>query len=686
MPDCEGMQDRCQCHPSYTSYKDNTKKHHRNCLKIFSEKKSWDMASQTCANELSTLLHYRESFSFFEELRQRDVDLIWIGIRKKLGFYIAEAPVEYVFKESKKAPMGLMWKDGEPIHECVALHIYSGYLVTQNCSTELEYVCKNYGFPLYPVSKSLACPRDWQFFYHLPMGSLPCIKVFKSLPERNATATCLELGGQVTDVGDFYDLYNHMSKLNIPGYGLKSTLPVCQKEYIESVLGDYLKENITCEDRVFICERYTSKISLKPKILKEFSGSVESANIQHSFLTCEVPFKRGDFSEIEDQLHYVWYKDEIPISVDSPVLNISSYPEPVKNLSSPVIRQGTYRCVVMVEGIEDRFSSQYVDYFHSDVATYILYMQADLKTMQFVDFSSGYFPTFKKILDNFMEQYSILPSAIGLPPYVPKVEWDYQMSWKNEENFTVQFLLYFRRKSDDYILIRNETQFYHTVKRKFKEHVSVTISNANVSLELDNADTCFEETVPTQTKAATSGLMCLNDWRLVNRKCRPSNIWGATWGRFNASQCTKYQFPVQELKIKCPEGFKNLDFNLCYAIHNEKKTFDEAEEICRSRSSVLADFKLLNKGMLFLRLVSPTGPLPRSEKVIWLSNTRDAKDEAKEEWFENNSTLKKRNRFLFCASKDNKRALFNGKILPKNCDSSESHPFVCIHQPYLLLN
>ncbi|GBO44937.1 hypothetical protein AVEN_250394-1, partial [Araneus ventricosus] len=71
---------------------------------------------------------------------------------------------------------------------------------------------------------------------------------------------------------------------------------------------------------------------------------------------------------------------------------------------------------------------------------------------------------------------------------------------------------------------------------------------------------CFEESVPSaeisyddillwkdaaQTKSAVSEPMCLNDWRLVTRECKPSTIDGAKWLPFNYSMCTKYQPAVQ---------------------------------------------------------------------------------------------------------------------------------------------
>ncbi|GBM61214.1 hypothetical protein AVEN_241593-1 [Araneus ventricosus] len=606
------------------------------------------------------------------------LSLIWIGIRKRLGFYTVRAPVEYVFKIKNNSEQVLEWGNEEPVHDCVALNISSGHLVTQNCYTNLEYVCQNFGFPVYPVSKSLACPKEWLFFYQRQVGMLNCIQVFKSQPGRNAAATCLELRSQVADLRDFRELYDHMKELNISGYGVKGNGSNCEIKRIESVLGDHLKENLTCFDEIFICERNTSRISLRPKVSPDFSDSVEGATVQQSFLTCEVPFKSRDFSEIEDQLHYVWYKDEIPISVDSPVLNLSSYPEPVKQMSSYAIRQGTYSCVVTVEGIVDRFSSQYVNYFYIGLATYIVYMQTDLKNVLNADFSQDQsFYTLMRLLNN-----SISNFIENIEWHVQKPKWDYQMSWKNEKNVTVQ-LLFYNYFDDESYRYFDERPLEMDLKRKLLTNLSF---NSSISLEVNRADTCFEQTVPSsstslnvtflwrrtmQTKSAVSEPMCLNDWRLITRKCRPSVIWGATWGRVDVSQCTKYQFPLKDLELFCPAGFRNVDPNLCYDIHSEQKTFEEAEEACKNRSSVLEDFDPL---LRIRRLLNP------DPFETWLPNKRDLRNKEREQWLENNSSINKRNRTLLCATSYRNRTSSTWK-----CDSNERHPFVCVHHPFSLL-
>ncbi|GBM99284.1 hypothetical protein AVEN_80611-1 [Araneus ventricosus] len=172
---------------------------------------------------------------------------------------------------------------------------------------------------------------------------------------------------------------------------------------------------------------YPAIQTLKPKVSPDFPHSVDSIDIVKTFLTCEVPFKSRNFSEIEHQLHYVWYKDEIPISVDNRILELSSYPEPIKRLSSPAIRQGTYSCVVTVEGIVDRFSSQYVNYFHKDWITYIVYLQADLKSMLNVDLSQG--ESFLRLMGFVNNSVADVIQNMTWINKEPRSAWDYQMFW-----------------------------------------------------------------------------------------------------------------------------------------------------------------------------------------------------------------------------------------------------------------
>ncbi|CAL1268778.1 unnamed protein product, partial [Larinioides sclopetarius] len=325
MPDCRDKKDKCQCHPSYTEYKDDRYKQPRNCLKMGSKKRSWDAANYRCADELSVLADYKIPKSLFEDFRKRGVNLVWIGIKKRLEFYTVRAPMEYVFKAWNNSERAPDWEEGEPIHECVAMNISSGLLVTRDCDTELEYVCLNFGFPVYPVSKSLACPKKWLLFYQRQFGKLNCIRLFKTLG-RNTTAACLEQRSQVTDLQEFLDFYSYMSQLNISGYGLKDPKSSCDTKRIESIFGDHFNENLTCIDDIFICERSRRRISLEPKILPDFSDAADRLLIGQKSLTCEVPLKGRNFREVKDQLHYVWYKEEVPITVDSRTLQLGSYP------------------------------------------------------------------------------------------------------------------------------------------------------------------------------------------------------------------------------------------------------------------------------------------------------------------------------------------------------------------------
>ncbi|CAL1268776.1 unnamed protein product, partial [Larinioides sclopetarius] len=237
--------------------------------------------------------------------------------------------------------------------------------------------------------------------------------------------------------------------------------------------------------------------------------------------------------------------EEVPITVDSRTLQLGSYPGIVERFSSYASRQGTYSCVVGIEGLEDRFSSQFVNYFFRDTETYIIYMQASLKSILNVDLSQGEsFHSFMRLVNNSMAHLMKDFTWISETP-----QWDYQMSWKNEENVTVQLLLY------TYIG-RKYRKYSPKVIQAGREFAKM-VSNTSVSVEVGIADTCAEQAVTSNnnvtfqwrrirsTKLAVSNPKCLNDWRLVTRTCRPSVIWGATWESFDALQCTKNQFPLE---------------------------------------------------------------------------------------------------------------------------------------------
>ncbi|GBO06628.1 hypothetical protein AVEN_142153-1 [Araneus ventricosus] len=71
MPTCKGELDKCQCHPSYTGYEDDTNKQQKNCLKVSSEKKNWDLATTSCANEFSVLMDYGIPDLMLEDFRNK---------------------------------------------------------------------------------------------------------------------------------------------------------------------------------------------------------------------------------------------------------------------------------------------------------------------------------------------------------------------------------------------------------------------------------------------------------------------------------------------------------------------------------------------------------------------------------------------------------------------------------------
>ncbi|GBM61187.1 hypothetical protein AVEN_241573-1 [Araneus ventricosus] len=71
MPNCTSTPGKCQCPRNYTSFKNEFNAEEKNCLRIFSEKMSWDAATRTCANEFSSLVDYRIPDSLLQDFRNR---------------------------------------------------------------------------------------------------------------------------------------------------------------------------------------------------------------------------------------------------------------------------------------------------------------------------------------------------------------------------------------------------------------------------------------------------------------------------------------------------------------------------------------------------------------------------------------------------------------------------------------
>ncbi|CAL1279564.1 unnamed protein product, partial [Larinioides sclopetarius] len=282
------------------------------------------------------------------------------------------------------------------------------------------------------------------------------------------------------------------------------------------------------------------------KVLPEYSEFVLSTDINKSVFTCEIFFENTipyNNSGKGNRLYYNWFRNGVPIHVHNYSLHLSSYPDPVNNNQYlPAFRQGSYSCKVLLDGYKYQFQSPELDYFYPDIATYIINVYNISWLRQYSDFSKIDFSRgrsqWNKIMATLME---------AVPPAVGKAEWD-----------------------DLYISQRSPVS--HS-----KPYFS---------------DVCFEKIVPSSetsyngtliwfetkhTKSAISEPMCLNDWRLITGQCKPSAIIGAQWQPFDYSNCTKYQLAIKDKETKCPNGFKLLDNNLCYAIYQDEKTFDEAE-------------------------------------------------------------------------------------------------------------
>ncbi|XP_055937332.1 uncharacterized protein LOC129966790 isoform X1 [Argiope bruennichi] len=680
MPKCKDDFDKCQCHSSYTNDEIDGEKDPKNCLKLHSKTFTWFDAEAACKAEFSYLLYNYTNSSLIEDFRRKGVDLIWIGIRRISGFYVSIAE-EKPYKESIKQ-WGKKWGEDEPFHDCVALHLSAGYLVTRPCATELEFVCQNNGFPVYPVVETLACPEDWFMFYQLPMASKKCIKPFKrSKAIDNSLETCSKYESNVAEDEVYYALYSNMSALGIADFEIDENNAECVTKLIGAVLGGSVISNLTCSDALFICEKDTGNVSATVRILPEYSDSLSSVNTSQGLLTCDVSIHGWNISGKENQLRFIWFQNGIPVPVDSHLHQLSFYADPTKVLSTPVIRQGTYRCGVMIEGLQDTYVSKDLNYFFSDVSTYILTLEGAASDLGYFDFSRIGFRKFRNKLNETMTTFTA-----GLPEFFPAFEWDYQKAWSNGNNATVQLLLYNKRNDSQYSTSRTEKELYQALRKHFLQRQPISGKSASFRLLLQSADVCFEEVVPSsktshngillwkdtvQTKSAVSEPMCLNDWKLVTRECRPSVTDGARWISFNYARCTKYQPAVKDLEITCPNGFKELDRNLCYRVFKENHTLKEAKEICQNRSSYLMDLKSLNNRRIISEL--------EISSTYWFSEkTGSGRIEEK-----SYNLLDDKNSNFNCFM--TKRIKETPTYSFVDCNYNEKHSFVCIHQPLILL-
>ncbi|GFR08937.1 adhesion G-protein coupled receptor G6 [Trichonephila clavata] len=695
---CDNISDNCQCHSTFVNYYYELKGQKnitKNCLKMFTRKLNWSDAEMTCKLEYSHLLNDRMDRSFFQEFESKGINLIWVGIKKMSGFYLSLSDQPSLYKESFRE-WGKKWDDEEPLYDCVALDISAGHLVTHPCSTELEFVCQNNGFPVYPVTETLACPDDWVFVYHLPVNRKKCIKGFK----RNkiiddATETCSDLGSTVADLEDYFSMYNYLSSLNITGYGeVENGTEACVTKIIQSLLGNSIKSNVRldCTDKLFVCEQDSRNISLSAKILPEISESFLSSDGSKNHLTCDVSLNGKSMSGMVNMLHFMWFKNGIPIAMDSHLFQVGFYPDPIKVLLSPVTSQGTYKCGVLTEGLQDLILSPEVDYFYSDVSTYILTLQGNAKELKYQDFSKIAFRRFRSNLNQSMASFTR-----DITSLVPDVKWDFQESWYDGNNATIKMLLYIDRNESLFTVIQNETESYQILQKYFVERKLISEKWDKFSMKLQSGDVCFEENVPPfkssykdvllwkdtiQTKSAVSEPLCLNGWRLVTRKCKPCISFGARWLPFNYSMCTSYQLSIKDLEPKCPEGFKPLEQNFCYAIHRTKHTLEEAEGICLNKSSFFMDLKILKNTRIFSEL--EFSKYWFSEKLGFMNFQTSVKKHIFGKFqLKSYLNLNNKNSSANCVSVN----VLNG--IPvydfADCKDSDKLAFVCIHQPLELL-
>ncbi|CAL1285037.1 unnamed protein product [Larinioides sclopetarius] len=686
MPSCEDLLDKCQCHSTYTRYNNEgniVPNSTKICLKMFKERLTWSDADSMCRKEFSYLVNSYIISSVATVLWGNDSTLynsVWIGIKRTSSrtseskyFRISNYP-ELFTENGDDNSVG--WAKGEPVHDCVALDIASGNLITLPCATELAFVCQNTGFPVYPVSGTLACPRSWLFYYHSPMIREKCIRPFSFHPETSfmdQTEACSNIGGIVADTADYTNSYNYFSRLNITGFRVTDGQP-CLPKYLEAVVGGSTTK-INCSHIVFICEQARINISPTVRILPEISNSISSAN--DSFLVCDVSFYSQNITIEENQLHYIWLRNGIPTRNRGSLLQFSDIQESIKWFSVP----GQYHCGIMVEGFEEVYTSLRVMYLYSEVSIYITTLEGNAREMDYKDISQKGFKLFKDFLDNFL-----LTKSKDIFQDLNEQEWVFQNGWLNGNKAYLKYYLYVKR-SDTLISEKlNENEFY----QKLKDHLNRkdisfgTDKETPIVSQLLSADTCFEEHVPisetpyhgilvwkeTKTKSVSEP-MCLKDWRMVTRECKPSLEEGAKWLPFNYSECTKYQPTIKDSKTQCPKGFKFLDENLCYTTFKDKNTYEAAEKICRSLSSYVMDLKAINE----IRLLSKL----ETSSTYWISKRRSPECFVDDDY----SILREDQRMPHCIT-----------VLPKgesssyntsSCESNKKLGIVCIHQPLLLL-
>ncbi|KAF8764008.1 hypothetical protein HNY73_022131 [Argiope bruennichi] len=355
MPNCDHLLDKCQCHSTYATYYADIKETSKICLKMFKQKMSWADADKACRKEFSYLTT-NDFINTVPAVLGRNASTlgepVWTGIKRTpngtfRGFYLKTSNYPELFTEDTDDDGFDQWAKGEPVHDCAAWIIESGHLITLPCETKLEFVCQNTGFPVYPVSGTLACPQSWLFYYHSPVTSKKCIRPFSFHPGTfmDQSEACSNIGGTVADIAVYLMSYNYLSRLNITGFRVSNN-GGCIPAYLEAVVGGS-DGSINCSHTVFICERDRQNISVTVKILPEISSL---SNVKDGFLTCDVSFHGQTISNLEDKLQYIWLKDGKPIKNNHSQFWFRDVP----NLGSAL---GHYRCGVTGEGLEDTYMS-----------------------------------------------------------------------------------------------------------------------------------------------------------------------------------------------------------------------------------------------------------------------------------------------------------------------------------------
>ncbi|XP_035222353.1 uncharacterized protein LOC118195202 isoform X2 [Stegodyphus dumicola] len=601
---CHSVVNECECFPTFDLFNSTSNNSVAICAKISTQSMTWIEADTACKEELSYLIsEVTENSSLHIKLQEKDVKIMWIGIRREAGFYIKRHPKPELFQESTK--WGFKWEDIELEHDCVALNVTSGLLFTLPCSKPLMFTCQSLDTEPYP-EKSIICEDDGNVSVRIlpskdatiPSQLNDCWSVNSAMAFEAGAAVCVkeeELIKLISVVSPWLRT------------GSRSRLTALYKARcvkIEEVEQEKVPDCTNVFDFDCLHKRRNDR-NMKVWISPEISESIPSIDYSKYILKCIVQIDDRVFDSKNDYLRYQWYKNNVPISQQDFLFGINFYADHLKNNFEKTVRQGSYKCEARLSYSQNATSSQEINFLFSDISTYLFIIRG-ISRQRYRDFSQLEFKSLKKNITNSMSTFL---KAVN----VYKIMWDFHNISLHENFVSVTLLLYINwTESWNKLGIQNGHEVYRILKNAQEENVRVFQDWGNVSFELQSVGTCFEENVPltelsrkltwpdtSHTKNAVSDPLCLNNWKLEKRVCQASFYYGAQWSSFDYSQCTSFQPQIKDFSSQCPVGFKKISKNLCYEIHNEKYDWDTANDVCARTSSRILTIDTLNQTNLY---------------------------------------------------------------------------------------